>query len=246
MAVNVIDFLKGKIGKYGDSAMTYAKNISKNVTVESLQSGWNTYITQSSDELANVARKSMARKNTVLSNLSMDDFQNTFNNSASRTNAEYASAYSSLKQKISSGNIEGAREIASNISDRFGDSKYLDYLIDAEAKQISIGNQIKSAPASSIRGKYIDDMKTKIGGNKIIDNFLDDDSKEWLAKKAYSLQGKDPRYYFSTDNKKTNRIRAGVVGGAYLGGSMVVRGLQGGNPITNEYGERDIAGIPFI
>jgi|GEM_PF-3986635 len=246
MATNIMEFLKGKIGKYGDSAMTYARNISKNVTVESLQDGYNTYIAQSSDELANVARRSMARKNTVMSNLNMDDFQRTFNNSEARTNAEYASSYSTLKQKIASGNIEEAREIASDISDRFGDKDYLAYLQEAEAKQISIAGQIKGAPAGAIHDKYIKDMKNKIGGNKIVDNFLDDSSKEWLAKKAYSLQGKDPRYYFATNDKKTNRIRAGVVGGAYLGGSMVVRGLQGGNPITNEYGERDIAGIPFI
>ena len=250
MATSATDFLRGKIGKFGDSALTYAKNISKGakeLTVEDLQNKWDTYIKQSPDELANIARRSMERKNTILSNLNMDEFQSNFNNSASRTNAEYASAYNSLKQKISSGNAEGAKEIASDISDRFGDGKYLDFLIDAEAKQISIGEQIKTATPNMIKSKYIKDMKDKIGENKIANNFLDDKSKEWAAKKAYDLQAvRHPQYYFSTDDKKTNRIRAGVVGGTYLGSSMVVRGIQGGSPITNEYGERDIAGIPFI
>lgn len=55
-----------------------------------------------------------------------------------------------------------------------------------------------------------------------------------------------PHHYFNSGNSKTNQVRAAVSGGIYMGGSMVVRGLQGGNPVTNEYGERDIAGIPFI
>ena len=80
--------------------------------------------------------------------------------------------------------------------------------------------------------------------NPILSNFTDDGA--WLAEKAYSLNPRSIPAYFTTADKKKNKIRAGVTAGAYMGGSMVVRGLQGGGITTNEYGERDIVGIPFI
>lgn len=225
----------------------YISGVAKNISVQGLQDSWNTYMIQSPDELLKVTRDSMLRKNTVTSNLDMQQFENVFSKSSNKADANYVSSFSSLKQKINANKIDEAMEIASSINDRFGDKDYLDYLqqaVDNKNKfDAGINNAYQNNP-NALRAQFIEDTKDKIRGNKIISNFADENTEEWLANKAYQLHGK--KGYFTTDDKKTNLVRAGVVGGAYMGGSMVVRGLQGGNPITNEYGERDVAGIPFI
>lgn len=227
------------------SGWDYISGVAKNISVEGMQKGWNTYMVQSSDELANVARTTMQRKNTVISNLNMSDFEKMYA-TADRSNAEYIKELNKLKSNLNSGNIAEAKTVATSISERFQDGAYLKLLQQAEGKHGNIAQQISSVPSELIKGKYVKDVKGKISENKIIDNFTTSEQQEKLATLAYRTQGKMPQHYFNSGDKKTNQIRAGVAGGAYLGGSMVVRGLQGGTPLTNEYGERDVAGIPFI
>lgn len=236
-----IDFLSGKIGKFGDSAAQFAKNIS----VEGMQKGWDTYMKQSPEELANVARANMQRKNTILSNLNMNKIEEAYA-VADKTNADYVTEYSKLKGALNAGNISEAKSVANNISKRFQDNKYLEYLNEAESKTTNFKQQIKKVPVNDIKNKSINDIEQKIAQNKIAQKFTTKEQQEWLANKAYSARGALPHHYFNSGNSKTNQVRAAVSGGIYMGGSMVVRGLQGGNPVTNEYGERDIAGIPFI
>ena len=109
----------------------YISNLAKNISVEGIQKGWNTYMVQSSDELANVARASMQRKNTVMNNLNMDDF-NKYYNSADKSNAEFVTELNKLKTNLEYKNTDEAKTIATSISERFQDSKYLDLLNDAE------------------------------------------------------------------------------------------------------------------
>ena len=40
----------------------YISGLAKNISVKGLQNGWNTYIKQSPEELANIARQTMQRK----------------------------------------------------------------------------------------------------------------------------------------------------------------------------------------
>ena len=221
MGTNILDFLSGKIGKFGDSAAQFAKNIS----VEGMQNGWNTYIKRSPEELAQIARNNMLRKNTVMSNLDIGEFDKMYN-AADKSNIDFSTELDKFKGALNASNVDEAKSVAETISKRFQDNKYLEYLNDVEKKY----NAKKT--------------KQKLQKTPIINNFIDDG--EWLAEKAYRLDPKGIPAYFTTADKKTNRIRAGVVGAGYAGGAMVVRGLQGGNPVTNEYGERDIAGIPFI
>lgn len=221
----------------------YISNIAKNISVEGMQKGWDTYITRSPEELANVARASMQRQNTILSNLEIDKMNNLFA-SVDKSNADLVKETSKLQNAISVGNSNEAMSIANNINDRFQDNKFLNLLTDAEGKYNTIRQQIEEAPSELIKGKFVKDTKEKLTNNKFINNFIDDGEK--LAGLAYNLNPRGIPAYFATDDPKKNRIRTGVAAGAYMGSSMIVRGIQGGNPITNEYGERDIAGIPFI
>lgn len=234
-----IDFLTGKLGSFGDSAAQFAKNIS----VDGLQKSWDTYMVQSPEELANVARETMKRNNTVISNLNMNAFDNAYA-AADKSNAEYVTELNKLKGTINAGNMDEATNIAKNISERFQDGEYLKLLQEAEEKTNSFNSIIDSRDSDVIRRIKINDAKQKISENKLANQFLKDKDQEKLAEGAYKLQGL--KQYYNSGDAKTNQVRMAVTGGGYLGGSMVVRGLQGGNPITNEYGERDIAGIPFI
>ena len=220
----------------------YINNVAKNISVKGLQDGWNTYIVQSPEELANVARKSMHRKNTLKSNLDLDAIDSQFTK-ADKSNAEYVASFDKLKEKLNNldeDNLAEAKTMAQTISDRFNDGKYLELLKEAEndyhARKISLDSYDKNM----IESKYIAGIRLP----KPVKKFITDDQETWIGDKAYKIQG--IKGYFNTDDAKTNQIRGAFWGGTYLGTSMVVRGLQGGNPITNEYGERDIAGIPFI
>ena len=76
-------------------------------------------------------------------------------------------------------------------------------------------------------------------------DYVIDEQQEKIANAAYKLQGKK-QYFNKPNDPKTNQIRAGVAVGAYMGTMTTARLIHGGTPITNEYGERNIVGIPFI
>ena len=232
------------IGKeFWEKNLNKAKNIINNFSVEETLDWAKDNLGRSPNELANVARATMQRQNTVISNLNMDGINRAFN-AADKSNAEYFAEASKLKSVIESGNSDEAMSIANNISDRFGDKSYLQYLQEAEGKYNRKKAFYESSSAEEIKSAFVDGTKEKVMSNPFLRNFTDDG--EWLAQKAYQLNPRGIPAYFTTEDKSKNRIRAGVTAGAYMGGSMIVRGIQGGNPITNEYGERDIAGIPFI
>ena len=220
-----------------------AKDVINNFSVEGTLNWAKTNLGRSPEELADVARATMQRKNTVISNLNMNDISKAYD-VADKSNAEYVMEFNRLKSVLETGNSDEAMSIANNISERFGDKSYLQYLQEAEGKYNKKRDFFESSDAETIRSVFINETKAKAVGNKIIGNFTDDG--EWLANKAYTLNPRGIPAYFTTSDKKKNRIRAGAAAGVYAGSSMIVRGLQGGNPITNEYGERDIAGIPFI
>lgn len=230
---------------FWENNLNKAKNIINNLTVENMDKWWKTNMVQSSDELANVARASMLRKNTILSNLNMDDFEKAYNSAADKTNADFVKEFNNLKNNLNAGNIDEAKSVATSISERFQDGAYLKLLQEAENKTNVVKTRIDSMDAETIKRVSTGSIKEKIAKNKKLNNIITDEQQDKIADIAYKLQGKK-QYFNKPNDPKTNQIRAGVAAGTYMGGSMVVRGLQGGNPVTNEYGERDIAGIPFI
>ena len=185
----------------------YISSLAKNISVEGLQNGWNTYVKQSPEELANIARQTMQRKNTVMSNLDINEFDKIFS-SASKTDA-YTTEFNKLRANLNSGNIEEAKSIATTISERFQDGAYLKLLQEAEGKTNAIKKQIQEAPSELIKGKFKKDFKIPEKAKR----FVTDEQQEKIANAAYKLQGKK-QYFNKPNDPKTNQIRAGVAVGA--------------------------------
>lgn len=230
-------FVQG-INNIAKEGWDYINNVAKKVSVEGLQNGWNTYIKQSPEELANVARQTMQRKNTIMSNLDVNEFDKIFS-AANKTDA-YTTEFNKLRTNLNSGNIEEAKSIATTISERFQDGAYLKLLQEAEGKTNIIEKQIQEAPNELIMGKFKKNFKIP----EKVKGFVTDEQQEKIANAAYKLQGK--KQYFNSGDSKTNQIRAGVAASTYMGAMTTARLIHGGTPTTNEYGERDIVGIPFI
>ena len=231
----MMNVLKGKIGQFGDSVMSVAKNISK----DSIRSGYDKYLRQSPEELAEVARKTMLKKNTVASHISMDDFDNVFASSTKKGMDGYTDSFNKLRGSLNSGNIEEASKIATDMSSRFEDGEYIKLFQSAEGAKLDFDNTISSVSPDIIGGMY----KNSVEMPGALKNFASDKEQNY-KNFMYSAQGK--RSYFNSGDSKTNRIRAGVVGGAYMGTMTTARLVQGGGLTSNEYGERDIVGVPFI
>ena len=62
----------------------------------------------------------------------------------------------------------------------------------------------------------------------------------------YDKITKYPQAYFSNPDKKVRNTRIGTTVGAYAALSVGGRYLQGGTLTTDQYGRKDIAGIPFL
>lgn len=225
----------------------YISGLAKNISVEGLQNGWNTYIKQSPEELANVARKTMERKNTILNSNPdlLDEINKVMAGSKNISDKEYSSAVNNIKNNLSNNNTKEANNIAKSIEERFQDGSYIKMLQEAEAKRLNMSETYSTVPARGIENKFKAETKEKLTNNKIINNFTTEKQQEKIADAAYKLQGK--KEYFNKPNApKTNQIRTGVAIGTYMGTMTTARLIHGGTPITNEYGERDIVGIPFI
>lgn len=87
--------------------------------------------------------------------------------------------------------------------------------------------------------KAIQVLKTKTG--KVIDEGLDT-----VKPGLYDKITKYPQAYFSNPDKKVRNTRIGTAVGAYAALSVGRRYLQGGTLTTDQYGRKDIAGIPFL
>jgi hypothetical protein len=217
----------------------YISSLAKNISVEGLRNGWNTYIKQSPEELANVARATMQRKNTILSNLDLNEFDKIYS-AADKSNADYIEQFNKLRGALNSGNTDEAKSIATTISERFQDGAYLKLLQNAENVTNSIAQQIEKIPSDVINTRFKKDFKIPEKAKR----FVTDEQEEKIANMAYRLQGK--KQYFNTGDAKTNQIRAGVAAGTYMGAMTTARLVHGGSLTINEYGVRDIVGIPFI
>lgn len=95
-------------------------------------------------------------------------------------------------------------------------------------------------------GQYTDkaDIASKImkdEAKEVIDNGLDN-----IKPGLYDKITKYPQAYFKNPDKKVRNARIGTAIGAYTALSVGGRYLQGGTLTTDQYGRKDIAGIPFL
>lgn len=235
----------GDLNNIAKAGWDYISGVAKNISVEGIQNGWNTYVKQSPEELANVARATMRRKESIMNYFDMNKLDEIYS-TADKSNADYIEQFNKLRGALNSGNTDEAKTVATSISERFQDGAYLELLQKAEGEFNSNISQINNVPARQIEVDFKNGVKEKLSNSKIANTFLEENGtgRDKIADMAYRLQGK--KQYFNTNDPKTNRIRAGVAAGTYMGAMTTARLVHGGGLTTNEYGERDIVGIPFI
>ena len=151
--------------------------------------------------------------------------------------------------------------------------KFLDKQAQLGAKEAleKIGNipkeeaeKISKTVSSKNLDKSIEDLRDtvskKIPKDKNIDNVLNAVKKR--AEKTMSKEpdlesilqtmnpiekyANYPKAYFTNPDKKVRNTRIGTAIGAYTALSVGGRYLQGGTLTTDQYGRKDIAGIPFL
>lgn len=87
--------------------------------------------------------------------------------------------------------------------------------------------------------KIVNIMKKK--GERILSEEIDTDNLSFLQKApSYA------RAYFSNPDKKVVNTRIAAAAGTYAGAAVAGRYLSGGTLTSDNYGQKDIAGIPFI
>lgn len=224
------------------SSWDYINNVAKNITVENLQAGWDKHMVRGESELARAVSKTQTKKISAFDFIKQDELDSFYK--GMDNTEEVASAYKDLTNALKSRNLTEVKDIAEK---RFQDSKFLEYLMDAEDKKVARVNAMSKAKPNMILGSQIESTKEKIDnfsvfGYKPGNALLTENQRESIARGTMKFKGN----YFDSGDTKTNQIRMGVVGGAYMGAATIGRIAQGGSPVTNEYGERDIVGIPFI
>jgi hypothetical protein len=235
-----------KVGDALDGILGVAGNISskvKSVDYNGIYQDVMSAVKQTDEELANVARgtlmKSITGETKVPASVIQEAAKNTGVNDVGFTRAVNNLSSAMKKQDLSE-----AHRIATEIDSQYqpGKKTFQDLVIKASMAVDSTLESMQNASPEMIRRGWENQFMTKIPAP--IKNFTTDKNQETIAKAAYHVQG--ARKYFSTDNPAINQKRLGVVAGGYVAATSGMRIINGGTPFTNEYGERDIAGIPFI
>lgn len=225
----------GALGKFGDTI----EDVSSRIAKFSVSDFYNKYLVQTNDEIANVARRTMKNKLDASTMVDRKLLQEVIDGS-SITDKNYVSATNKLIQSLNNKDMEEATSVARDISEKFKENKYLDLLKQAEDKKVSMSNSLNNADSEIIENIF----KQNTSIPKVLNSFTDENDVEKIKGMAYRVQGK--KRYFGSEDPKTNKVRAGVVGGVYMTGMTTARLSHGGSLTKNEYGEHDIVGIPFI
>jgi hypothetical protein len=228
--------IMGVLGKIGDTIQDVSKNITKTTIKDTAG-----LMLQSREELDKAAREVAKNKINASSFIKRSDVENLINSSpfAVNKNADYISATSKLLKSAETKDMDQFREVANALSSNpdFNDRSYLDLLLKAEND------------ANNTKG-YIDSMEglvafqNSVSLPKIADSFFGKEGQDKIKEGLYHLNGK--KAYFKSGDPKTNRVRAAGTATGYMGAMTVARLAHGGSLTQNEYGQRDIVGIPFV
>lgn len=234
-----------KIGDALDSIFGVANNIAskaKSVDYNGIYTDLKQAVKQTDEELANVA------KGTLLKNIdgsgSVTKIQETARN-AGVNDVAFTRAVNNLTSAMKKQDLSEAHKIATEIDRQYqpGQKTFQDLVIEADLKVSKRKSAIESADADRIKTVWTNDFaNTKIPNS--VKNFTTVDNRKKIANAMYHVQG--AKKYFATDDPSINQKRLGVAVGGYAAVTSGMRIINGGTPLTNEYGERDIAGIPFI
>lgn len=127
-----------------------------------------------------------------------------------------------------------------------------------EGEELAKAQKIAKSANSENLDQIFGDIQSNFGGKldkykesvqKIFESQAKQDTGEKSLKEMMgniNYYANIPKAYFNPADPKvrSDRIKAAV--GGYAGVAIGGRVLQGGTLTTNEYGERDIAGIPFV
>jgi hypothetical protein len=236
-----------KIGNVLDSVMETANNIAskaKSVDYNGIYTDIKEAVKQTDEELADVARATLINSITGDTKVPASRIQEIAKNTGI-TDAGFNRKVRDLTSAMKKQDLSEAHKIAGEIDREFqtGQKTFQDLVIQAD---IGINNTLQSmrnADPAMIKGAWTSQfMKNNIP--EPVKNFTTTKNRETIANVAYRAQG--TKKYFATDDPSVNQKRLGVVAGGYVAATSGMRIINGGTPLTNEYGERDIAGIPFI
>lgn len=138
-------------------------------------------------------------------------------------------------------------ETAKKLDQKHGITAFQEMLSEAEETRLKKYNTAIQKNRDSIYKMALNAYYTNPNGEERLANFIDN----FAGDKANSINniiyhGNALKNYFKNEDPALNRKRAIGVAGAYVAGSIGVRAIQGGTPLRNEYGESDIAGVPFL
>lgn len=122
------------------------------------------------------------------------------------------------------------KEITKNMK-----GKTYESAIDSVTKQVEAATDI---PVKTI----LDKAKQKSG--QILESASPDEALQ--EKNKFERYINYPQAYFNSPDFKTNAVRMGTAVGTYAGAAVGGRYLSGGTLTTDNYGQKNIAGIPFI
>lgn len=116
--------------------------------------------------------------------------------------------------------------------------------VKSELKKYGLSGKMDDITPEQVRafGKSVEELRPNMDAFK-------EDSKKFIKNDSIAAAQfakgviKD---YYKTGTKGQKATRIGLTAGAYVGGALGLRMLDGGTSTTNAEGERDIAGIPFV
>lgn len=235
-----------KIGNAVDTVLDVASNIAskaKNVDYNGIYTDIRQAIKQTDEELAEVAKASLMKQMTgdlkVPPSMLQEVAQKTGVNDPGFTRA-----VNNLSVAMKKKDLSEAHRIASAIDMQYqpGQKTFQDLVIQADIELKNSMSIIEGLNPKETASIWKDQFADKLPNQ--VKNFTTPNDRQKIAELGYRIQG--AKKYFATDDPSINKKRLGTVAGGYMAVTSGMRIINGGTPLTNEYGERDIAGIPFI
>ena len=235
-----------KIGDAFENIMDVAGNISskvKNVDYSGIYADLKVVVKQTDEELAGVAKETLLKQITGDSRVPISRIQDVAR-STGVNDVGFTRAVNNLSMAMKKKDLSEAHKIASEIDKQYqpGQKTFQDLVIEADIKMDRAKSLLEGADSATVKRAWESNFKKKIPNS--VKNFTTDANRDKIASAMYRAQG--AKKYFATDDPSINQKRLGVVAGGYIAATSGMRIINGGTPLTNEYGERDIAGIPFI
>lgn len=216
-----------------------------------------TYMRPTEDEMYNAAVKTLKKKVTFATMMTDDLIDETLKNSGmDLSNSDVKKSIETLKRIRGTKNYDKMQDTVEKLNKKHNTTAFRDLLLESEQRKTNaIGVAESDVPGSwtypeLVKGSLSDHYiapKDSVRG-KLVSKFIGSKPEERTRSDFDSITYKINGYkeFFNNEDPAINRKRALTLAGGYAVAANGVRILQGGSPLKNEYGERDIAGLPLI